>query len=1010
MDTVDWISICIVVPIIPRPSNASNRMRLWWNAPAGVIGLRLVLLTVAYVVSGWLGLQMPYGDSHITLIWLPTGIAVAALLRWGWAVWPGIAIGAILVNLVGGSPLLLACAIAVGNTLAPVLSAAWLKRASFQNGFNRQRDVVAFVLAAAGGMVVSATLGVLSLLLAAVLPQQAVLSSWMAWWMGDTVGVLLGAPLLLTLTRPSLPDLRRRIPVLLAYLAIAVLVVWLMLIRDATPFGPALPLVFLTLPLLTWAALRMGPTGSAAAVLCFAILAAWRTANGHSVLRQLDMHTNLLFLWSFLAAAALTNLLITALLAERRQVEKTLRASEQRLRTMVETEPECVKVIDRQGNLLEMNAAGLAMLEADSVQAAQTHGLFNFVELRDRPKFAALHQRVMQGERGTLVFRVRGLRGTLRWLETHAAPMRDADGSITMLLGITRDVTDRRRAEENLRIAASAFEAQVGIMVTDTNAVILRVNDHFTRDSGYSAAEAVGQSTRMLSSGRHDRAFYAAMWAELTQSGSWQGEIWDRRKNGEVYPKWMTITAVSGDDGALSHYVSTQMDITERKTAEDEIRHLAFYDPLTLLPNRRLLQDRLRLAVAGHTRSGRLGALLFIDLDNFKTLNDTLGHDKGDLLLQDVAKRLAAFVREGDTVARLGGDEFVIMLENLDVDATEAARLAETVGDKVLAVLGQPYQLAGHEHRSTSSVGITLLGGHDTSADDLLKQADLAMYQAKAAGRNALRFFDPAMQAEISRRAVLETELRQAVGAGQIIAHYQAQVDGASRITGAELLARWQHPVRGLVFPDEFIDLAEETGLIVPLGHAMLETACAQLAAWTTQAECQHLTLAVNVSTRQLRQSDFVPQLLTMLERTGANPGRLKLELTESLLLDNAEGYITKMVALRAHGVGFALDDFGTGYSSLSYLKRLPLDKLKIDRSFVMDVLTDTNDAAIVKTVIALAHGMGLSVIAEGVETEEQRQFLASHGCHAYQGYLFSRPVPLADFEQLLNAEHRVVF
>ena len=436
-----------------------------------------------------------------------------------------------------------------------------------------------------------------------------------------------------------------------------------------------------------------------------------------------------------------------------------------------------------------------------------------------------------------------------------------------------------------------------------------------------------------------------------------------------------------------------------RKSAQEEIRQLAFYDPLTGLPNRRLLTDRLRHALPACIRNQRHGALLFIDLDHFKNINDTLGHDQGDLLLQQVAARLTGCVREGDTVARQGGDEFVIMLMDLSEVALEAAIQTELVGEKILAALNLPYQFAGHVLHTTASIGATLFDGHIHSTDEQLKRADLAMYQAKSAGRNGLRFFEADMQAAITARAGMEADLRQGLRDGQFLLYYQAQMDDAGCVTGVEALLRWQHPRRGLVLPTEFIPIAEESALILPLGLWVLETACAQLVAWSGRAATAHLTLAVNVSARQFRQPDFVSQVVALLVRSGANPLRLKLELTESLLLDNVEQMIAKMNALKALGVGFSLDDFGTGYSSLSYLKRLPLDQIKIDQSFVRDVLVDPNDAAIVRTIVALAQSLGLAVIAEGVETEAQRAFLASSGCHACQGYLYSRPLPLAQFE-----------
>jgi len=596
-------------------------------------------------------------------------------------------------------------------------------------------------------------------------------------------------------------------------------------------------------------------------------------------------------------------------------------------------------------------------------------------------------------------------------LERAARAVHGGDSGVRAAVGGPREVAAvaqefnamieaQQRSDGALRIAATAFESQEGMVITDANSVILRVNRAFTETTGYTAEEAVGQTPRLLSSGRHDTAFYAEMWESIKRTGGWQGEIWDRRKNGEVYPEWLTITAVKSDDGSVTHYVGTHTDITARKVAEDEIKHLAFYDSLTQLPNRRLLLDRLQQALASSARSGSNGALLFIDLDNFKTLNDTLGHEKGDLLLQQVAQRLATCVREGDTVARFGGDEFVVMLEDLSENPEEAATQTETVGEKILATLNQPYLLAGYENRSTPSIGLTLFNGHRNSIEELLKQADLAMYQSKTAGRNTLRFFDPEMQAIVTDRAALEVELREAVRQQQFILYYQPQVVGDGRLTGAEALVRWRHPRRGMVSPTEFIGLAEETGLILPLGHWVLETACAQLAKWAAQPNTAHLSLAVNVSAHQFRQDDFVAQVLAVLGSTGANPQRLKLELTESLLVSNVENTIAKMTALKAQGVGFSLDDFGTGYSSLSYLKRLPLDQLKIDQSFVRDILIDPNDAAIAKMVVALAESLGLTVIAEGVEIEAQRNFLARQGCHAYQGYLFSRPLPLDEFEE----------
>ena len=592
--------------------------------------------------------------------------------------------------------------------------------------------------------------------------------------------------------------------------------------------------------------------------------------------------------------------------------------------------------------------------------------------------------------------------GSLFWGTLSGKPLDPAhphEGSVW----VYSDITERKKAEADLRIAATAFESQESMVITDADGVILRVNQAFTETTGYTAEEAVGQTPRLLRSDRHDKAFYAAMWESLYRNGHWQGEIWDKRKNGELYPKWLTITAVKGSDGIVTHYVGAHIDITERLEAQERIQSLAFYDPLTGLPNRQLLLDRLQHALASSAHSRREGAILFIDLDYFKTVNDTLGHAMGDLLLHQVAQRLTACLREGDTVARLGGDEFVVVLEDLSKQDLGAVAQTEATSDKILAVLREPYWLDTQEYHGTASIGMTLFGNHEQGTEELLKQADIAMYQAKKAGRNTSRFFDPQMQQVIDTRATLESELREAILQQQFQLYYQIQVDDWRRPIGAEALIRWLHPERGLLLPLQFIPLTEETGLILPIGLWVLETACAQLKAWKRDESTQELVLSVNISARQFRQADFVAQIESLVQRHGINPDRLKLELTESMLLDNIEDTIITMKAIRKMGIRFSLDDFGTGYSSLQYLKQLPLSQLKIDQFFVRDLVTDFGDREIVSTIIAMAHSLNLDTIAEGVVTEEQHQILKSSGCAYYQGYLFGQPMSIEQFEALLK-------
>ena len=696
-----------------------------------------------------------------------------------------------------------------------------------------------------------------------------------------------------------------------------------------------------------------------------------------------------------LAGAAVTLMRQEAL---RLAARKALKNSELHLRSIIEAEPECIKIVDAQGRLLQMNPAGLAMIEADALEQVVGQPMLDMIAPEYRSAFNEMHQRVLTGETVELAFEVQGLKGGRRWLEAHGVPLQHHGE--TVQLAVTRDITEHKKAEEALRISATAFESQQGMMITDAQRVILRVNKAFTDITGYSAEEAVGQTPSLLASGRYDNTFYAAMTQALENQGVWAGEIWNRRQNGEVYPEWLNISVVKDSTGRTTHYVAIFTDITERVNAQAQIDTLAFYDPLTKLPNRRLLMDRLEQALHVSTRHARKNALLFVDLDNFKTLNDTLGHFQGDALLVQVAQRLKTCIREGDTVARLGSDEFVVMLEDLSEDDIDAATKAETVGEKILNVFRSGFSLDSGMHHSTPSIGVTLFGGATVEGSEQpLKRAELAMFQAKAVGRNMLRFFDEKMQMEVSAHAALEADLREAVAKQQFLLYYQPQVVGDGRITGVEALVRWQHPQRGMVPPSAFISLAEETGLILPIGQWVLETACAQLATWAADPALAHLTIAVNVSAHQFKHPDFVDSVLATLARTRVTPTLLKLELTESMLVDDVEAIISKMIVLKAHGICFSLDDFGTGYSSLTYLKRLPLNQLKIDQSFIRNLVTDANDSAIAKMVVVLAESLGLSVIAEGVELQAQADFLAHLGCHAYQGYLFSKPLPVAALE-----------
>jgi diguanylate cyclase (GGDEF)-like protein/PAS domain S-box-containing protein len=564
-----------------------------------------------------------------------------------------------------------------------------------------------------------------------------------------------------------------------------------------------------------------------------------------------------------------------------------------------------------------------------------------------------------------------------------------------------------RNNAKRMELSASVFDhAHDGIFITDAEMRILEVNPAFSKITGYSRESVLEMQPKNIGFVHNDPKFFEKILKDPEYAGGWRGEATNLNFKGESYETWIDIFAVTDDVQSIINFVCLFSDITERKQAADEIEYLAFYDSLTHLANRRMLLDRLKRAFAASKRNGNDGALLFLDLDHFKTLNDSLGHAIGDLLLQQVASRLTECLRESDTVARiarLGGDEFVVLLEDLSSHPIEAAGQAETVGLKILSTLNQPYQLATHEYHSTVSIGVALFGDHDEFQDDLLKHSDIAMYQAKRAGGNTMRFFDPYMQEAINTRADLDRELRKAIDKKQFELYYQIQVDQLNDPLGAEALIRWIHPERGIISPFHFIALAEETGLILSIGEWVLDTACAQIKSWQLNEPTRNLTISINVSAKQFFQTNFVSQVQSSVQRHAINPSLLKLELTESMLLENIEETIANMTALKEIGIRFSLDDFGTGYSSLQYLKRLPLTQLKIDQSFVRDIVSDGSDKAIVRTIIAMARSMELEVIAEGVEAKDQQQLLLDIGCKQFQGYLFGKPMPIDMFEVLLN-------
>lgn len=569
-------------------------------------------------------------------------------------------------------------------------------------------------------------------------------------------------------------------------------------------------------------------------------------------------------------------------------------------------------------------------------------------------------------------------------------------------------IGERKKMEEQLKLAAKVFEhSQEGIMITSPDMTVLKINLAFTAVTGYKQDEVIGRTPKILSSGRHGPAFYRDMWHKINKEGSWQGEIWNRRKNGDLYAEWLSICRINDKFGRVSHYIGIFSDITLRKLNEKQIEQLAYFDPLTELPNRALLNDRLKQGIVQAVRHKLWLSVFFLDLDRFKILNDTLGHFAGDLLLQNVAKRLKSCVRESDTVARFGGDEFVILLTDF-VDEQSAALHSAEIAKKILDVLSQPFDLSGNQFITSGSIGFTLFPKDGSSVDELIKNADTAMYQAKASGRNNYQHFSDSMRSDALTRSTLENDLHHALPNQELVVYYQPLIDlqTPNQIIGFEALLRWNHPRKGLISPDDFIPIAEETGMIVAIGEWVLKTACKQFKIWRDQGQPQLKKICVNLSARQFLQNDLAHSIRQCLESIGLDARFLEIEITETVMMQHMSEVIRVLQQLMQMGVTVSLDDFGTGYSSLTYLKKFPINSLKIDRSFVRDILNDPDDKVIVHSIILIARQMRLEIIAEGIENNEQATYLMQAGCRFGQGFLYSKPLPadgLIDLFPLLD-------
>jgi diguanylate cyclase (GGDEF)-like protein/PAS domain S-box-containing protein len=967
--------------------------------------LKQFTVAVFYVTLGLPILACCADKGVISIMWLPAGLALSALLIGGNRYAVGVFLGAYTVNAIIIGSYYAALTIAVGNTMEALTAALLLKRFDILNqSFLTTHNYLRLLIVGGIASVIGALFGISALVFSGYLHGGSFFYYLTFWWRGDVLGIALVTPLILvwrqapeTWLKPS-----RVIECVLVIGSafIAGQMIFIGWMQDS--IGDIAKAYWMFL-FITWAAVRLGPRAVVVILLITAIQGLWGAQQGIGFFADDIAKTYLTSYWSYMVILSVTAMTLATYFVARKRAEQTLIASEGYQRAIFNATPDAMLISDKSGIITQINRQAELMLGypfeelvGQSIEALVPEGF--------RQHHPELHAKYVKAP----VSRPLGVGRTVRARRKDGSCF-DADISVSPIqteqglffASALRDVTLHKQAEASLRVAAIAFESKEPMVITNAENVILQVNRAFTESTGYSKEEAIGQKINLLKSGRHNAAFYEAMWEEIERNGNWQGEIWDRRKNGEIYPKWLIISVVKGDDGKVTHYVGTHIDITERKAAEEQIKQLAFYDPLTQLPNRRLLQERLKHSIELERRDGKQFAVLMLDLDRFKAVNDSFGHLAGDELLMQVGKRITARLRNADMVARLGGDEFVVLLEGIS-NPGDAAWVAE----EIIADLSKLFFVTqGEEVQIGVSVGISLYPQHGDSPETLMDHADAALYQAKDAGRGCFAYFSEDLTINARERIALESRLRRAIEQGELRVFYQPQVDIASgRIVGAEALVRWQDPVEGLIPPNRFIPIAEETGLIIAIGEWILRQTCRQGRQWL-DAGLPPLTLAVNVSPQQFRRGNICDLVASVLMETGFPAKQLELEITETGLMENQANATGILNCLRGLGIRLAIDDFGTGYSSLAYLKHFPLDLLKIDKSFIDDIPHLQDDMEIAATIIAMGHTLGFKVLAEGVETTAQLVFLQEKGCDMYQGFLKSRPLPPEEFAALLQQQ-----
>ena len=980
--------------------------------------LFLVGITGAYVFSALLGFEFASINNNVSMIWIPAGIALVAILHYGYRYWPAVLLGAIISNIISGTGVMASIGIAFGNT-AEVLVVYGLLNYFYKSclicSLETPRHVVGFVVAVACGALVAALNGsvVLSLLVFKNWDQFYEVMS--VWWLGDAMGMILIAPFLLIWLQPQYDVSFREVLKNIFLFSIIILALFisfggLFQIQQETGVpNTQYPLAFIPMAALLIVALFSGPKFISLAIICSTGFIIISTLSGYGPFVRTEFEESMLLTYLFISISTIGAFSLSYMVRQKNMAQEEARVGAERLDFVMQGTEDGVWDWDIETNEVYVSPTLKKMLGySDHELTGNLDDWKKRLHPEDREQTLNLLNDHYGGKSDIFQSEFRFLckDGEYLWVLGRGKKVKyTANNNARRIVGTCVDLSAQKKKEAKLELASQVIESTPeGVMITSPDNTIVDVNPAFTKTTGYCRDEVIGQKPSFLSSGRHEKAFYQKMWASIEAEGFWQGEVWNRRKNGEIFPEWMHISSIRGADDRVVQYAAIFSDIGNQEHLKKELHNFAYYDALTDLPNRDLLIDRLNIALSQARTNNEQSALLLIDLDRFKIINETLGHSVGDALLQEVSTIINSVIGENDTLARMGGDEFSILLPVIS-SMDEIDRVAKDILGKFV----QPHMIHEHELHISCSIGISVYPQDGESAEELIKNSDTAMYRAKEEGFNKYNFYHSDMSATFQESFLLESQLRNAVERDELFLEYQPQHDiNTGRIIGMEALVRWRHPELGTIPPYKFISIAEDTGLILPIGEWIIKQAVHDACSILDKVDLD-FKVAINLSVLQLLQKEFTSYVSNVAENAGLPYRHLELEITESVFMKNMDDVLVTLNELAGMGIHISIDDFGTGYSSLSYLKKFPISKLKIDKSFVDDVCVNKDDAEIASTIIAMGHNLHMKVIAEGVEDIDQKNFLQSKGCDEVQGYHYSRPLMFDKLIEYLESNKHMV-